>query len=174
MKRIIAIFSVIFSSLSASDMSVQNPVENNQFGYLNFGIGPLPFPVPMLGGGYRIQSKQHGIDLNASAVIVAPERLATKFSGRYLHYFTQKQQWYMGIGPQVTQNFDLDMKWRGMGTSPEILLGRESYSKGKNNKRFWELVVDYPLFFSDPDIYKWDPAERNIFPYVFIQYGWGF
>jgi len=82
------------------------------YSYLNVGIGPLPFPVPIVGYGYRMQSKQRGLDLNASAVIVAPERIATKFSGRYLHYFTKAKQGFIGIGPQVSQIFDLDMRWR--------------------------------------------------------------
>jgi hypothetical protein len=166
MKKIFTIFSVVFSSLSAI------PAENNQFGYLNFGIGPLPFPVPTCGGGYRIQIKRNGIDLNAQAVIVAPERLAAKFSGRYLHYFTREREWYIGIGPQGTQVVDLDMKWKGMGTSTEFILGREFDHRDK--KKFWELTIDYPLFFSNHDIYKWDPAICYSFPYVFIQYGVGF
>lgn len=180
MKKIVAMFSVIFSSLFALELPLEKSAENtNQYGYMNFGLGPLPFPVPTLGGGYRIQKDRHGLDLNASFVIVAPERVGMKFSSRYLHYFSsslERPQWYMGIGPQISPIFKYDgMRWAGLGVSPEFLLGREHFSN-KGGKRFWEIVVDFPTFASNiDDIYKWGTSGNVLyFPYIFVQYGWGF
>lgn len=180
MKKIIALFSVIFSSLSALDLPIEGPSENtNRYGYVNFGLGPLPFPVPTLGGGYRIQKNRHGLDLNASAVIVAPERVGVKFASRYLHYFDpslKRPQWYVGIGPQISPILYYDgMLWAGLGISPEILLGREHFSS-KGGKRFWEIVIDFPTFSSNlDDVYKCGTSGNVLyFPYIFAQYGWGF
>lgn len=180
MKKFIAIcfgFLGFAKTLFASDSLEEAKEILNQYGYVNLGLGPLPFPVPTLGGGYRRQRNQHGLDLNASAVIVAPERVGVKWAGRYLHYFSPNldRQFYLGAGPSISSIFVYGgARWSGLGVSPEFLFGRE-YRTYKGKTRFWEVVVDFPTYASNDNVYKWGNDGHFIyFPYVYAQYGWGF
>jgi len=181
MKKFTAIcygFLGLAKTLFASDPLEEANEILNQYGYVNLGMGPLPFPVPTLGGGYRNQRNRHGLDVNASIVIVAPERVGVKWTGRYLHYFSPNldRQFYVGGGPAVSSIFSciVRTRWSGLGVSPEFLFGRE-YRSSKGGRRFWEVVVDFPTFASNEDIYKWGNEGHFIyFPYVYAQYGWGF
>lgn len=177
MKRVIP-FLCFGLMLCAANQYEEESEVINQYGYVNLGLGPLPFPVPTLGFGYRTQNDRRGIDINGSCVIVAPERVALKLAGRVMFYFNPNEvkQYYAGIGPALSPVFSPfnSSSWAGLGISPEILIGREHLSSG-GKKRFWEIVIDFPTFASNSNAYKWgDEGHLIYFPYVYVQYGWGF
>ncbi|MBX7066426.1 MAG: hypothetical protein K1X28_04265 [Parachlamydiales bacterium] len=58
---------------------------------MNLGLGPLPLPIPTLGLGHWTQNERCEIDVNASFIIVAPERAALKLAGRGMFYFNPNQ-----------------------------------------------------------------------------------
>ncbi|PIS02742.1 MAG: hypothetical protein COT85_01545 [Chlamydiae bacterium CG10_big_fil_rev_8_21_14_0_10_42_34] len=177
-------FTVICLSLFSSHLFALAPYEREceiykQYTYVTVGGGPLPYPIPTLSGGYRTQNTSYGFDLNAAVVLVAPTRIATKFAGRYLHYFNPNigPQVYAGIGAAISPIFSWksSANWAGLGISPELLIGREHFSEN-GGTRFWEIVIDFPTYSTDEKAYKWGGAWEHVvyFPYVYFQYGWGF
>ncbi len=177
MKKITA-FLCIATILFAVNQYEEESGIINHFGYVNLGVGPLPFPLPTLGFGYRTQNDRHGMDLSAAGVMVAFDRAALKLSGRCLFYFSPNElkQFYGGIGPAASVIFapSASSSWAGLGLSPEFVFGHEHLCC-KGTKRFWEIVIDFPTLASNTHIYKWGNGGNLIyFPYIYAQYGWGF
>ena len=99
--------------------STKEPVViQNEFGYVSIGGGPVPFPFPKVGLGYRLQKNHHGMDVSTQFGV-----FSGGVSALYLYYPhpNLKRQGYKGIGLAAGHSLFDNVYY----LSPKAVFGRE-------------------------------------------------
>jgi hypothetical protein len=130
--------SDVASMMKAPVSDCEAPVIKASYGYYCVGIGPLPFPAPLVGVGGRYQYGHHGFDgsLQASSLLFYN---FVKVNANYLYYFKPNldSQWYIGAGVGLTQPFSsLSARRSGVYVSPQLIIGKQYTNKHGSLRHF--------------------------------------
>ena len=149
----------------------ENKLVTHSMGYMQLGLGPAPFPLPVFGVGFRAQKDHNGIDasLQISTIVFLTQ---VKASTLYHYYFTPslKSQFYAGGGIGLSGIFyeKYGDCWRNKGMlSPEFVFGKQ-YLNDTGSTRFFQAQMSFPTFFLGHF------HKPMYFPLVVISYGIGF
>lgn len=130
--------SEVVSLMKAPVADCEAPVVEASYGYYCVGIGPLPFPAPLVGVGGRYQNGHHGFDgsLQGSSLIMIN---IIKANANYLYYFNPNldSQWYIGAGVGLTKPFS--PMWRDKNSvyvSPQLIVGKQYTNKHGSIRHF--------------------------------------
>lgn len=144
------------------------------FGYISIGAGPLPWPVPQIGVGYRIQSGHHGADISLQCATIL---LATEFQSRFLYhyYFTPslQSQFYIGAGVApgmimtIVHPFSSGSSIGGT-IAPQFVFGKQ-YRNKHDHLRFFEARIDFPTY-----VYRSEFRGGTLIPLITLNYGISF
>jgi hypothetical protein len=136
--------SEVASMMKAPASDFEVPVVEASYGYYCVGIGPLPFPAPLVGVGGRYQYGHHGFDgsLQASSLLFFN---VVKVNANYLYYFKPNldSQWYIGAGVGLTQPFSALIARRpGPYVSPQLVVGKQ-YTNERGNPRHFQAEISW-------------------------------
>lgn len=133
--------------------------------YVNFGVGTLPFPAPVLGLGVRGQRGHHGFD---ASVQISSIGISTTIKENidYLYYFKPNlaSQYYLGGGFGFSQYVILiEGGKQEMLLSPQIVFGKQ-YTTKAGGVRYFQMQID-PVFTSLTRSYS------GAYPAIVLSYG---
>lgn len=155
-------------SFVAKEDTQELSVFEKQYGYVDIGVGPAPFPAAVVGLGYRVQRNHHGCDLSlqGNTMFIASE---VKLNLLYHYYpFPDPEcQWYIGTGATTGYVFFLD-KPSFFILSPQWVFGKE-YCNKRGKRTFWQVGISEPTF-----AFKDGENDHTWIPLVEFTYGFGF
>ncbi len=166
--KLILLPLLALTALSAEEpQETAAPTVKQEHGYVSFGLGPAPIPLPIFSGGYRMQSGHHGADASLQVSTVVSWTLL-KANGYYLHYFNPcaTSEFYAGGGVTVGSIIGDHGGWF---TGPEFVFGKQYLTEGQH-MRFLQMQVTFPTV-------SWmhhHHVDVTAFPMVALSYGWGF
>ena len=173
MKKGIALAIGLFLTLSGSAFAAEEqPLVKNEYGYLDLGLGPAPFPIPQFGGGYRFQNGSNGFDANLMVSTIV-EATGVKLGLHYLHYMHPdiSKQFYVGAGPAVIEMFSR-RNHSGLALAPEFIFGKQ-YTSDTGSQRHFQANLIWPAICFDHSNYR-NHHNALWYPLLSFSYGWGF
>ena len=143
---------------------LREDLPQNDYVYIDLGIGPAPILIPQFGAGYRYQTESHGYDVNFKFTTVI-DYSAMKFGANYLYFPNPnpKEQFYFGAGPAIGILFVGD---RFFAFSPEFLLGWQTLSS-EGNPRHWQANILWPALMPNDGFI-------SVYPLVSASYAWSY
>ena len=146
------------------DEPKQPEVVHDRSGYVDLGVGPLPFLVPVFGIGCREQWGHHGLDSQAQVATII-EATSVRGTTRYLYYFKPNlaSQFYVGGGVSVGGLIAKHGKSKSL-LSPNFVVGKQ-YKNEAGDKRFFQAETSWPTVTQDKTLY---------YPLVVLSYGFMF
>lgn len=185
MKKIALAFGLLFAlplSLLATEEQTttivpeNKPAVSNQYGYFELGFlgSVVPFVLPEIAGGYRVQRGAHGFDANLQFATIGYISEA-KLGLHYLHYFQPdiQNEYYLGIGPAIGGIYGIKpfKKVIGYGMAPELVFGKQ-YMTDSGSQRHIQANVIWPTYTINAGHHY---EQRSLWCPIFsISYGWGF
>ena len=125
------VLAIGLTGLCVSLFAAEEPsVVSNQYGYMNLGLGPAPFPIPQFGAGYRLQKGNNGFDANLLVSTVV-KVTALQLGLDYLYYMNpdRQKEFYIGVGPAIVGLLHSDSYYYpGYAIAPEFIFGKQYVS----------------------------------------------
>lgn len=159
---------LILITASENNECVDKPLRVcQQFSYIDFGIGPLPFYLPVIKLGYRIQNHHHGMDFGIQGSSIYPYYSYVKGSVTYQYYFSPnvRSQYYLGFGTALGELFT-HKYCQDSVIFPEFSIGKQFTTK-EGGIRFLQMQINTLIGL-------WRDCDCSYHPNVTISYGIGF
>lgn len=166
------VLTLLTGSLIASESDMpQDPKVKDHYFYGSFNLGPVPFPIPGFGVGYRTQHDHFGLDTHLQLTTIGYGS-QLKYQAMGLYYFKPKKtsQFYTGLGASSSILFlKANLKKNIWIASPEWSFGK-AYLNENQERRYLELQVSFPTF----GLAEYKDKKAWYFPLCVFSYGIGF